>query len=55
MRRYKVAFGENPFDLKIVYVNAENHTEAETIVMDKFNVFRGMIYMTAWVDREVAL
>tara|TARA_R110000824_G_scaffold6306_7_gene29166 strand:- start:3670 stop:3837 length:168 start_codon:yes stop_codon:yes gene_type:complete len=55
MRRYKVVFGESPMHTENVYVNANNPYKAQTIVMDKFNVSRHMIYMTAWVDnKEVA-
>ena len=55
MKRYKVVFGKNPMNPKVVYVNANNAGEAQNIVMDKLNVFRSMIYMTTWVDnREVA-
>jgi len=51
-RRYKVVYGESPMRPKIVYVNATNPYEAQDIIMDRFNVFRDMIFMTTWVDNK---
>tara|TARA_R100000664_G_scaffold19155_1_gene28293 strand:+ start:263 stop:430 length:168 start_codon:yes stop_codon:yes gene_type:complete len=52
MRRYKIVYGKNPMSPKVVYVNANNPYEAQKIVMDKFTVFRNMIFMTTWVDNK---
>ena len=30
-----------------------NWSEAQTIVMDIYNIFRGMIYMTSWHDNKL--
>jgi|9_EtaG_2_1085328.scaffolds.fasta_scaffold97215_2 hypothetical protein len=45
--KYKIAYGDNPLELKFVYVNAKNHTEAENIVMESMLVPLGLIYETS--------
>ena len=52
MRRYKIVYGESPMRPKIIYVNANNPYEAQDIIMDRFNVFRDMIFMTTWIDNK---
>ena len=51
MRRYKVQYGD-PMEAKSVYVNADNPYKAQSIIMDKLNIFRCMILMTTWVDNK---
>ena len=52
MREYKVVFGKNPMRPGVVYVNANNAGEAINFVMETYNVYRNMIRMTTWVNKN---
>ena len=48
MKNFKIAFGKDIFNAKIVFIIADTDYEAQSKVMDKYNILRGWIISTAW-------
>jgi|TARA_R110000823_G_scaffold102057_5_gene218918 hypothetical protein len=48
MKNFRIAFGKDIFNAKIVFIIADTDYEAQSKVMDKYNIPRGWIISTAW-------